>query len=348
MAGRTGVKWLACLAALLLTAPAVAQDSDMLIIAHRGASGDLPEHTLAAYEKAIDDGADYIEMDLVATKDGVLVARHENEIGGTTDIDLRPEFASRLTTRIIDGAEQTGWFTEDLTLAELKTLRAKERLPELRPASAAHDGDYAVPTFAEVLALVKRKEAETGRKIGIYPEIKHPAYFAGIGYDLAAMLLAELETAGMRPGVDPVFIQCFEVTPLVRLNQLTAFPLIQLVAPISGPADVAGRTYAQMLDDDGLAMIATYAEGIGPAISQVLKPDGTPTGLVAAAHARSLAVHPWTMRHENAFLPPALRMGDDPAGVGDAAKLWSVLVAAGIDGLFTDHAGEAVRLRAAN
>ncbi len=341
------MKWLACLAALMLAAPAPAQDSPVLIIAHRGASGDLPEHTLAAYEKAIDDGADYIEMDLVPTQDGVLVARHENEIGGTTDIDQRPEFASRLTTRMIDGVEQTGWFTEDLTLAELKTLRAKERLPQLRYASSTHDGEFAVPSFAEVLALVKRKEAETGRRIGIYPEIKHPAYFAGIGFDLAAMLLAELDKAGLRPGADPVFIQCFEVTPLVRLNQLTAFPLVQLVAPEGGPADIAVRSYAEMLDDDGLAMIATYADGIGPAITQVLDGEGGPTGLVAAAHARGLAVHPWTMRHENAFLPPALQIGDDPAGEGDVARLWSLLEAAGIDGLFTDHAGEAVRLRAA-
>tara|TARA_A100001391_G_scaffold95213_3_gene63091 strand:- start:14103 stop:15131 length:1029 start_codon:yes stop_codon:yes gene_type:complete len=342
------VRWLACLAALMLAAPAAAQDSEVLIIAHRGASGDLPEHTLAAYEKAIDDGADYIEMDLVATKDGVLVARHENEIGGTTDIDQRPAFASRLTTRAIDGVELTGWFTEDLTLAELKSLRAKERLPELRPASAAHDGEFEVPTFAEVLALVKRKEAETGRAIGIYPEIKHPTYFADIGFDLAAMLLADLDKAGMRAGVDPVFIQCFEVTPLVRLDQLTEFPLIQLVAPISGPPDIPGRTYAEMLDADGLAMIATYADGIGPALTQVLNADGSPSGLVAAAHQAGLAVHPWTMRRENAFLPPALQIGDDPAGEGDVAQLWSLLVASGIDGLFTDNAGVAVRLRSAN
>ena len=149
----------------------------MLVIAHRGASGDRPEHTLAAYELAIDQGADYIEMDLVATQDGVLVARHENEISGTTDVDQRPEFAARLTTRVIDGEEMTGWFTEDFTLAELRTLRARERLPDIRPQNASFDGLYQVPTLAEIIALVRAKEAETGRVIGIYPEIKHPSYF---------------------------------------------------------------------------------------------------------------------------------------------------------------------------
>ena len=317
----------------------------MLVIAHRGASGDLPEHTLAAYEKAIDDGADYIEMDLVATRDGVLVARHENAIGETTDIDQRPEFASRLTTREIDGEKLTDWFTEDLTLAELKSLRAKERLPDLRPHSAVHDGRYEVPTLAEVLALVRRKEAETGRRIGIYPEIKHPAYFAGIGHDLAAMLLAGLETAGFDAG-DPVFIQCFEVTPLVRLNALADYPLIQLVAREGGPADIAGRSYGDMLDGDGLSWIATYADGIGPEIGQVLRPDGAPSGLVTAAHGRGLAVHPWTLRRENAFLPPALRNGDDPAAEGQFGKLLGLLEEAGVDGVFTDNAGLAVQLRA--
>lgn len=317
-----------------------------LIIAHRGASGDRPEHTLAAYELAIDQGTDFIEPDLVSTKDGVLVARHENEISETTDISDRPEFASRLTTRVIDGQEMTGWFTEDLTLAELRSLRAKERLPELRPDNTAFDGQFQVPTLGEIIALVRRKEEETGRRIGIYPEIKHPAYFASIGHDLAEMLVSELHAAGYTERTDPIFIQCFEVTPLVRMRAMTDLPQIQLIEAQGGPADIAGRLYADMLDDDGLALIATYADGIGPAISQVLASDGAPSGLVAAAHARGLEVHPWTLRRENAFMPDALKTNDNPRGLGGFPVLMGLLVAAGVDGIFTDHAGAAVTLRA--
>eukprot|EP01031_Cornospumella_fuschlensis_P049354 gene49354-60413_t len=178
-----------------------------ILIGHRGASGERPEHTLASYERAIDAGADFIEPDLVPTKDGVLVARHENEISGTTDVADHPEFASRRRTHVIDGETMTGWFTEDFTLAELRTLRAKERLPKLRPANTRFDGLYQVPTFAEVLGLVKAKEAETGRRIGIYPEIKHPSWFSAQGIDTASMLLTMLDAAGYREASDPVFIQ---------------------------------------------------------------------------------------------------------------------------------------------
>ena len=197
--------------------PLLAQD--MLVIAHRGASGERPEHTLAAYERAIDQGADYIEPDLVATKDNVLVARHENELSDTTDVASRPEFAGRQRSKTIDGRLVSGWFAEDLTLAELRTLRAKERLPTLRRANARFDGLYPVPTFEEIIALVRAKEAETGRHIGIYPELKHPTFLLEAeGVDMVDLLLIELRNLGIEPG-DPLFIQCFEVGTLKRLDQ---------------------------------------------------------------------------------------------------------------------------------
>ena len=340
--------WLVMLVlATLVVGPAIARQEmpDMLIIAHRGASGERPEHTLAAYERAIDQGADYIEPDLVATKDGVLVARHENEISETTDIAERPEFADCRTTRVIDGQEMTGWFTEDFTLAELRTLRAKERLPELRAANARFDGLYQVPTLAEIIALVRAKEAETGRRIGLYPEIKHPTYFAQLGHDLAAMLVEELHAAGYRSADDPVFIQSFEPDSLERLAAMTELKLVQLVAAKGGPADRPGTSYADMLTPAGLEEIARHADAIGAEIALLLEANGTPTGLVERAHKAGLAVHAWTLRKENAFLPPSLRLGDDPAAAGDYAGLWHMLAAAGVDGVFTDDPALAVTAR---
>ncbi|MCL6250059.1 glycerophosphodiester phosphodiesterase [Altererythrobacter sp. KTW20L] len=311
----------------------------MLIIAHRGASGERPEHTLAAYERAIDQGADYIEPDLVATKDGVLVARHENEISGTTDGAERPEFAARAATRMIDGQEFTGWFTEDFTLAELRTLRARERLPELRPANTAFDGLWQVPTLAEIIALVRAKEAGTGRRIGFYPEIKHPGYFLDIGYDLAALLVEELHAAGYRSADDPVFIQSFEVAPLQRLDTMTDLRLVQLVSAQGGPADLPDMAYAAMLTPQGLADIAAYADGIGAELRLLLDDEGASTGLVEAAHAAGLVVHGWTLRKENVFLPPLARLGDEPPGIGCEGSVWQALERAGIDGVFTDDPG---------
>ncbi|MFC3097193.1 glycerophosphodiester phosphodiesterase [Alteraurantiacibacter palmitatis] len=328
-----------------LSLPAMAQGSDFLIIAHRGASGERPEHTLAAYDRAIDQGADYIEPDLVATKDGVLVARHENEISGTTDVADRPEFAGRRTTKLIDREEVSGWFTEDFTLAELRTLRARERLPQLRVANTAFDGLYQVPTLAEVIALVQAREAETGRRIGLYPEIKHPAYFLGIGHDLAAMLVEELHTAGYRNADDPVFIQSFEVMPLQRLDTMTDLRLVQLVSAQGGAADLPGTTYADMLSGEGLAGIAAYADGIGAELRLLLDDEGASTGLVDAAHAAGLVVHGWTLRKENAFLPFAARVGDDPAGIGCESRVLRALVEAGTDGVFTDDPGRSVTWR---
>ncbi len=327
------------LAALLLGAafPAAAQGDDMLIIAHRGASAERPEHTLAAYELAIDQGADYIEPDLVATKDLVLVSRHENELSGTTDVVSREEFEDRRRDKTIDEQKVAGWFAEDFTLAELRTLRAKERIPSLRPANARFDGLYQVPTFAEIVKLVRAKEAATGRKIGLYPEIKHPEFLLqNAGIDMVDLLLRELRTLGITPA-DPVFIQSFEIAPLQRLKQRSDFKLVQLVAPIGGPADEPAMRYAEMVTPTGLAEVAKYADAVGAHIAMILNPDGTPTKLVDDATATGLVVHAWTVRPENEFLPMGLRTGDDPKGRGCGdVTLVQLLKAAGVAGVFSD------------
>jgi glycerophosphoryl diester phosphodiesterase len=234
----------------------------------------------------------------------------------------------------------TGWFVEDFTLAELKTLRARERLPELRPANTRYDGLSDVPTLAEVIALVRDKERETGRRIGLYPELKHPSFLQGEGHDVAALLVEQLHAAGYRAAEEPVFIQCFEAAPLVRLAGLTELRLIQLALREGGPADKPGLTYAAMLTPDMLPQIAGYADGLGAEIGLLLNPDGSPTGLVDAAPDSGLLVHAWTLRKENAFLPPTLRRGENPAAEGDFAALWRLLADAGVDGVFTDNPGD--------
>ena len=307
-----------------------------ILIAHRGASGERPEHTLAAYDLAIDEGADFIEPDLVPTRDDVLVARHENEIGGTTDVAAHPEFADRRTTRTIDGHAITGWFTEDFTLAELKTLRARERLPAVRPANAAYDGRFAIPTLAEIIALAKRRSADTGRTIGIYPETKHPTYFASIGHPTDARLVAELRAAGWDAADAPVFIQSFEVDNLRRMHAMTRIRLIQLMDGQGGPADGAVAAYADMATPAGLKAVAAYAWGIGPNKSMLWAGNGEPSTLVADAHAAGLGVHPWTYRAENMFLPQRFRRGDDAGARGDVAAEIRAALDQRIDGFFTD------------
>ena len=333
------VRSLALIALLALTAtPAMAKGDDMLIIAHRGASAERPEHTLAAYERAIDQGADYIEPDLVATKDLVLVARHENELSGTTDVASREEFEDRRRDKTIDGRLVAGWFAEDFTLAELQTLRVRERIPSLRPANARFDGLYQVPTLADIVKLLRAKEAETGRRIGLYPELKHPnALLQDAGIDMVDLLLREFRQLGITPD-DPVFIQSFEIAPLQRLKQRGGgFKLVQLVAPGEGPADEPAMRYAEMVTPTGLAEVAKYADAVGAHIALVLNPDGTPTSLVADAKATGLAVHAWTIRPENDFLPAMLRTGDDPKGKGCGdVKLATLLKAAGVGGVFSD------------
>ncbi|MBA4042900.1 MAG: glycerophosphodiester phosphodiesterase [Erythrobacter sp.] len=325
-------------ALIVLATPALAQGEDMLIIAHRGASAERPEHTLAAYELAIDQGADYIEPDLVATKDLVLVSRHENELSGTTDVATREEFEDRRRDKTIDGQKIAGWFAEDFTLAELRTLRAKERIPSLRPANARFDGLYQVPTLAEIVKLVRAKEAATGRRIGIYPELKHPEFLLqDSGIDMVDLLLREFRQLGISPD-DLVFIQSFEIAPLQRLKQRgPGFKLVQLVAPIGGPADEPAMRYAEMVTPTGLAEVAKYADAVGAHIGLVLTPEGTPTSLVADARAAGLAVHAWTVRPENDFLPAMLRTGEDPKGRGCGdVKLAAMLNAAGVAGVFSD------------
>ncbi|USU13256.1 glycerophosphodiester phosphodiesterase [Sphingomonadaceae bacterium OTU29THOMA1] len=301
-----------------------------IVIAHRGASGSRPEHTLAAYELAIDQGADFIEPDLVPTRDDVLVARHENAIGGTTDVAAHPEFASRRTTKTIDGQMLTDWFVEDFTLVELKTLRARERLPQLRADNARYDGQFEVPTLAEIIALARR------RHVGIYPETKHPTYFARIGHPTDGLLVDQLKAAGWDSADAPVFIQSFEVANLKRIHALTTVRLIQLVAGQGGPADGAVSSYAAMLTPVGLRQVATYAYGLGPDKAQLWSGDA-PTTLVSDAHAAGLRVHPWTYRAENTFLPARFRRGEAPEAHGDIAVEIASALRLGIDGFFTDY-----------
>jgi glycerophosphoryl diester phosphodiesterase len=304
-----------------------------------------------AYKLAIDQGADFIEPDLVATRDGHLVARHENEISGTTDVATRPEFAARRTRKTIDGTAMEGWFTEDFTLAELKTLRVRERLPQLRSANTAFDGQETVPTFAEILALVKAQEARTGRRIGLYPETKHPTHFRDLGLPLEEPLLAALSRAGYSERADPVFIQSFEAGNLEALRPRTRLRLIQLVAAEGGPPDRPGASYRQMLAPDALRSLARHVDGIGVEKALVIPRDGdgrlaAPTSLVADAHAAGLAVHVWTFRPENYFLPADLRSGDNPVQRGRAEAEIQAFLAAGIDGLFSDSVPDAIAARA--
>lgn len=328
-----------------VTAQSTLDGKPPIVIAHRGASGERPEHTLAAYKLAIELGADYIEPDLVLTKDGILVARHENEISETTDVADHPEFAGRKATKTIDGQKFTGWFTEDFTLAELKTLRARERLPKLR--STEYDGRYEIPTFEEILTLLA--EVNKGREtpVGVYPETKHPSYFVSIGLPHEAPLLAMLDRFGYRGRAAPVFIQSFEVGNLMDLRAKSELPLIQLMDAEGGPADRPETSYAAMTSPAGLKMIAGYADGIGPNKALVIPRGalgrlGKPTELVHDAHAAGLKVHPWTFRRENYFLPLNDKGGVNPAAHGDLAGEISAYLKTGIDGLFSDNPREAV------
>ncbi len=306
-----------------------------IIIGHRGASGHRPEHTIEAYTLAIEQGADFIEPDLVATKDGVLIARHENEIGSTTDVAVK--FPDRKATKTIDGAAITGWFSEDFTLAEVKTLRAKERLAS---RSQAFNGRFAIPTFEEVVALAKTKSIEQERPIGVYPETKHPSYFKGIGLALEPRLLAVLDAARWNSATAPVFIQSFEVNNLRELHGLTNVRLIQLMSPGGRPGDDSPRTYAEMATPEGLRDIATYAAGVGAHQRLIVPADkagvlGTPTSLVTDAHAAGLLVHVWTLRDEPAFLASGYR--------GDPTREHTQFTQLGVDGIFTDFPDTAMR-----
>lgn len=370
---------LACTAAFLTADDADRSGADEprpLVIGHRGASGYLPEHTLAAYELAIAQGADYIEPDLVSTKDGVLIARHEVNISGTTNVAQHPEFAARRTTKTIDGITETGWFASDFTLAEIKTLRAVQRVPF---RLQQFNGLYQVPTFDEVLTLARRTKALTGRTIGVYPETKHPTYHQQAGLALEGKVVNALARRGLNRRNAPVFIQSFEVANLRQLNRMTRVRLVQLIdandvrfdgsidSDNYGPYDfrVAGdpRTYADLVTPAGLAEIATYADGLGPwkryivsgrfvdedgdGAADDLNGDGAlndadrlatpPTSLIADAHAAGLLVHAYTWRNEAQYL--LSNYGDDPTS--EYLQFYCL----GLDGLFSDNPDSAVTSR---
>lgn len=328
--------------AALAAGPVISRaPAEPIVIAHRGASGERPEHTIMAYRLAVDEGADYIEPDLVVTKDGHLVVRHENEIAGTTDVASRPEFAARKTTKIIDGEKIEGWFAEDFTLAEIKSLRTRERLPDLRPGSARFDGRESIPTFQEVIELAKAQSRRLGHPIGIYPEMKHPSFLASVGLPIDKLLAGALKANGLDSRQAKVFVQCFEPGPLKTFQQLSQVRRVQLV----------GAGDPQMVSAEGLKAIAAYADGVGPDWSLVIPTAGgvlgAPTALVADAHSTGLVVHPWTVRAENRFLPAALRRGTAPADHGEVAKVFRALYAAGVDGVFSDFPRLAVAARGA-
>ncbi|MBB5824177.1 glycerophosphodiester phosphodiesterase [Micromonospora carbonacea] len=326
-----------------------------LVIGHRGASGYRPEHTLEAYRLAIRMGADYIEPDLVPTKDGQLVARHENEISGTTDVAAHPEFAARKATKTIDGVPVTGWFTEDFTLAELRTLRATERLPQVRVANTAFDGRFPVPTLQEVIDLARTESRARGRTIGVYPETKHPSYFASIGLPLEEPLVAVLKANKLTHRGDPVIIQSFETANLRKLDKLTDVKLAQLLDASGRPYDftLAGdpRTYADLATASGLKWIAGYADGVGANKNLIVPRDAAgkllaPTALIRDAHRLKLVVHAWTFRAENQFLPADFRIGADPNARGDSTAEYELFYGLGLDGVFADQPDTAVAARA--
>jgi glycerophosphoryl diester phosphodiesterase len=322
-----------------------------IVIAHRGASAYRPEHTLAAYMLAIEQGGDFIEPDLVMTKDHVLVCRHENEISQTTNIADHPEFADRRKAKTVDGVEALGWWVEDFTLAELKMLRARERIAQLRPGTTHYNDQYEIPTFADVLALAQQH----GR--GIYPELKHPTFLREQGVDPVPAFIAAVNASGGQRAADIMYVQCFEIGAIRTLAQMSSirWQCVQLVAADGGPWDQRELTSTTMLNDDGLRRIAEYARGIGAEKSLII-PRGannemvSPSTLVARAHAANLVVHPWTFRPENFFLPTSLRAGQTGAGDymrqhGNLNAELRAFYAAGVDGVFTDDPAAAVAAR---
>ncbi|XP_075982363.1 uncharacterized protein LOC142980707 [Anticarsia gemmatalis] len=328
-----------------------------LVIGHRGASGYVPEHTLGSYSLAVVMGADYIEPDLVMTSDHQLVARHDNELGLTTDVASRPEFASRRQTKTIDGNELTGWFTEDFTLAELKTLRAIERIPDIRPGNARLNGIFFIPTFQEIIDLAKGLETSQKRVIGIYPEIKHSTYFRKLGLPVEQALVDILHKNGYEGRHAPIYIQSFEVNNLKELKNMTDLRLLQLyesdrsMQPFDQIDQGTNLTYGDMATPEGLSAVAVYAYAVGPDKSFIIPRDennrlGNATSFVDDAHAAGLKVHPYTFRAENNFLP-AEAMSEDglPSSIGNLTLEIQAYFDAGIDGLFSDQPDVPARLR---
>jgi glycerophosphoryl diester phosphodiesterase len=363
---------MAVLALMAAAAPAAMSDDrgsgeeDPLVIGHRGASGYLPEHTLQSYALAIKLGADYVEPDLVVTKDGHLIARHEPNITNTTDVAAHDEFAGRKRKMMVDGVEEEGWFASDFTLAEIKTLRARQTFPE-RPQR--FNGRFKIPTFDEVIDLVKRESRKRDRRIGIYPETKHPTYHVDLGLAIEPRLVKALRRAGWDGRRDPVFIQSFEQSNLMRLNRMIGVRLVQLVdandvnpdgtldyAPpfdrpydwtVSGDPELERRLFSFFATDEGLEEISTYADGIGPWKRYIVSTLGTgpdssrtlapPTDLIQRAHAHGLQIHTWTFRNEQG------RLVSDYAGnpINEYLQFYEL----GIDGVFSDFPDTAFTAR---
>ncbi|AZQ70815.1 glycerophosphodiester phosphodiesterase [Streptomyces abikoensis] len=327
------------------------------VIGHRGACGYRPEHTFGSYEYALANGADVIEQDVVPTKDGHLVCRHENDITNTTDVASHPEFASRKTTKTVDGEQHTGWFTEDFTLAELKTLRAKERIPGTRQHNTLYDGRWDVPTFEEVLKWAEEQGRKRGRRIWLHVETKHPTYFRKIGLGLEERLAKLLRRYNRSGRNGYTFLQSFEPSSLQRLGKLGVdCPKVLLLDDLpTRPWDFVEandpRTVADLITPKGLKWISGFAQGIGPWVNQIIPRDKDgrltkPTTLVRDAHAAGLFLHPYTMRNENSFLPADFRRGTDPNAYGDAFGAFKAYFATGIDGIFSDNCDTAALARA--
>jgi glycerophosphoryl diester phosphodiesterase len=356
----------ATLAATLATASSAATQSGQAgdfaaiqtptIFGHRGAAGYRPEHTAEGYELAAEMGADYLEPDLVPTKDGYLVDRHEPEISQTTDVADHPEFAGLETTKTIDGVTQTGWFTTDFTLAQLETLRAVERLPAIRQHNTLYNGRDRIPTLQDDIDQTEALSARLHRTIGIVPEIKHSTYFRSIGLPMEQRVLDVLRANhldGEHPRI-PVVIQSFEVGNLQWLHKHTDIPLMQLTSASGAPADFVAsgdpRTYADICSPIGLKDVARYATYLGPDKNQIVPRDAsgylmTPTSLVSDAHAAGLLIAPYTFRNENNFLPADFRRGTNPADYGDALAEYELFFSVGVDGMFSDDADTAVTAR---
>ena len=326
----------ALLLAALLPAPGV-MAAECLVIGHRGASGYLPEHTVPAYRLAVEQGADYIEPDIVITRDGVPIARHESLLSLTTDVADRPEFADRQRRQLLRGREFVDWFSEDFSYAEIQQLRATERMTELGRAGAEFDGEYTVPTLQDVIDLLLAERERTGRKIGLYPEVKQGPYFAERGLDAVRIVVETLERNGLGDPDDEVILQSFDARTLRRLNAMTDLPLVQLLGS-DDPVAIAAETSSA-----ALAEIATYADGIGvpkygyviPAAPEELPADPASL-LVEKAHAVGLIVHVYTLRAENKYLAPAFRSSEDPAEHGNLGGEIKLMLDAGVDGFFTD------------
>ena len=336
----------------IYAAPPTVNTPEILIIGHRGASALRPEHTLAAYQKAIDDGADFIEPDLVATKDGYLVARHENEIGETTNVSELPQFADRKTTKVIDGVSLTGWFTEDFHLNELNQLKARERIPQIRPNNVQYNDLYNIPTLEQIIELADQHYQKTGKIIGLYIETKHPTYFQQQNLALENSLLISLAKHKYTREIAPVYLQSFEISNLKamreQLDQLNSIKQIKIIQLYGGkstqPADAAMQkltiNYGDMATVAGLKEVAKYADGVGPSKTYILPNTqaATVTSFVKDAHAVGLKVHPYTLRPENEFLPDYLDCGVNPAERCEtgAIKEYELFFRAGVDGIFTD------------